>query len=495
MSKNIMFYDGMKAVRLDDLPDEAWTYVLGGDGSQEDVDKLFATVAWMYRAVTLRAQAVATMPFEIVPELGADPVYEFDGVTAKDAPPDKLTWVEDLPELLLQTEAASVLGGRAYWERRPNLLQSRTLGFAWLVPWSITPKYDKQKGDLSHFERERTEGKPKEMEPGEDVIYFWYPDYSVEIGPAKIYPGRAVMQNAGVIGSMDMFLQGYFDRGLVKATLLKYLNPLGKDDARAVKKWWKRVVTGVKNAFATEVVRGDFEAMTIGEGIADLRDNALTDKERESIATGLGVPNSMLISKPGGLGDNTTMDERWFYQWTVMPECAWIFRVINRQILHPAGFHIVAKPQTLSVMQEDEEQRAAAFRAYVGGPQDDGLPVETAIQVLGIAVPDGLPLSRKEVEKEEKEEQMENMPPEMQQQQQNPPPPPSPEQQEEAATLRRWIRNRQDQGRPIDLTNFESNVLRPWEKAMIALDLGVDTQETADGQDNPFTGGAWEGYP
>ena len=147
----------------------------------------------------------------------------------------------------------------------------------WYLPWSVEPalngvtssslfRHDPAlpHGDLQGFIRRDPKGvTPKRLEI-EDVLYFWYPDHSVEIGSARNYPGKSVMQNAGVIGALDLFLKGYFERGMVKATLLKYKNQLSNDEAKRVKEWWRRVFTSVKNAFATEVVRGDFETMEQG---------------------------------------------------------------------------------------------------------------------------------------------------------------------------------------------------------------------------------------
>lgn len=385
----LVFYDGRKAVRLSDLPEEAWTIVRGG--STDEVDKLFATVAWLYRGVQLRANAVGSMPFAVLSDRGGDEVYKFDGVTAETAPPDDLEWLDDLPELLQRVEAAVTLGGRAYWERRANLLGTRTMGFAWLLPWTVTPKYSDT--DLSHFDRHLME-RTIHLDI-EDVVYFWPPDYGVELGPAAHYPGKAVLQNAGVLGSMDLFLKGYFDRGMVKATLLKYRDAVSRDEGERVKEWWRRVFTGVRNAWAAEVVRGDFETLTIGEGIRDLRDNALTDKERESISAGLGVPQSKLAANAANFATKQS-DDIMFYEDTVVPECSWIYRVLNRQVFHPLGYHIVAQPETLRIMQEDENERAQALRNYV----ESGMPLETAVEVLGVTVPNGLPVVREAAEPE-----------------------------------------------------------------------------------------------
>jgi hypothetical protein len=326
-----------------------------------------------------------TMPFAI--KRGKDIVAEYDGVTFDDDLGDSgLVYLPRLPRLLAMVEAAATLNGAAYFERRANITGSRVLGFDWLLPSSVTPEFDQMTGELLWFNR--TAHMRLTRMTADEIVYFWRPDHTVETGPAKRTPGKAVLQNAGVIGSMDIFLEGYFARGMVKATLLQYKDRLSPEEGQRVKEWWRRVFAGVRNAHATEVVRGDFNTLTIGEGIKDLRDNALTDKERESIASGLGVPQSKVTANAANFATKQS-DDVMFIEDTILPEIGWIYEVVNEQVL-PDGFRIVALPERLRIMQQDEHERAGAFASYVG----NGMSIEAAIAILGIDVPEGIEVSK-----------------------------------------------------------------------------------------------------
>ena len=76
--------------------------------------------------------------------------------------------------------------------------------------------------ELLYFERDLGGGlaEPKRLEV-EDVVYFWKPDPSVEIGPAQDTPGRAALAAAGVLEGMDTYLASYFKRGMVKQMLFE----------------------------------------------------------------------------------------------------------------------------------------------------------------------------------------------------------------------------------------------------------------------------------
>ncbi len=379
-----MLFNGHKATPIHRLPDEALTYVVGGPEHDKGLLKLAARVAWLYRGVELRANAVAAMPYEI--KQGDEALVKWNGSAFATKPPDSLAWVIDLAQLLAKTEAAAVLTGRAYWEAIENMTATRAAAFSWLLPHTIEPKFDGESGDVTSWKRSfpNTTRPPRMLEP-EQVIYFWPPDHTVEVGPAKVYPGGSVMKNAGVVGSMDEFLTSYFDRGMVKATLLSYKERLSDPEAAQVKEWWRRVATGIRNAFATQVVRGDFDTLQIGDGIGDMRDNSTLDKERESIAAGLGVPQSKLAANAANFATKQS-DDRMMIEDTIIPEIGWIFTALNQQVLWPQGLNIVAMPQELAVMQEDENKRAQAYRALVGS--EGGMTPREAEATLGIHVPD-----------------------------------------------------------------------------------------------------------
>lgn len=394
MSKTL-YFDGQKSV---DMSNPAIWNILAGDMMPQDVERLYAVVSHLYRCVALRANAVASMPFTLLQ--GKKEIAVWTGTDFEEDLPDKMKWLNSLNDLLAKTEAASCLVGSAYWERRKNMSGTRDLFYRWLLPSSIEEAYNGVPGIgryrydpalpmgqlMGFYRRLPYLGNVIDLEI-DDLVYFWLPDHTVELGPAKVTPGRAVLQNVGVIHNMDVFLSGYFERGLIKATLLKYKDNISPTEAGRLKEWWRRVMSGVKNSHATEIIRGDFETMTIGEGIKDLRDNVLSRDEKEAIGTGMGVPLSKLNST-SATDSNRNADEVSFIEDTIIPEIGWIYQILNDQIFYPMGMRIKANPDTLRVMQEDETQRATAWASYVNA----GMSLPAATAILGIDVPEGVEL-------------------------------------------------------------------------------------------------------
>lgn len=363
------------------LPINQFINLVGGtgvDGTTPSLIRLYALVSWLYRGVSLRENLVSGMPFEI--RRGRETIYQFDPTgSGQDPPPKGLEYLVDIPFLSGMVEGASVLRGKAYLFNVKN--NARTLEIRWFKPDTITPDYDQQ-GQVSRFVRDLN-GKEQFLET-EDVLHFWVPDKFVENGPALHFPGQAALAAADVLYSMDEFLKGYFDRGMVRAGFLKYKELVQPSEQDRIKEWWNRLTQGVRNAFNNLVVRGDFDYVQIGEGLKELENVSLTESERESIATALGIPQSKMTQPPGGLGDTKTPDDIAFVTDTGIPECNWISRVWNKQFFIPQGMMMVYTPQKLAIFQEDEVQRSQAAKTYY----DMGYSRLEIEDMLGIYVPE-----------------------------------------------------------------------------------------------------------
>lgn len=364
--------DGAKSLNINSLPPEAWTIIRGGEG-ETDASKFMGAVAYYFACADTRIQSVGNMPYEVV---RGDTVV----LTSEDdtPAPRELEWLASMPDYFPMIEAGKILTGRAYLFNDRKAVMGRAMpgGLRWFNPYSVKPVISESEGLTGFTRRLKGRDVPYEVE---DILYFWPADPFVELGPARHYPGKAAMASADVLKEMDNFIANYFERGLVKATLLSYLERMTPDEARETKEWWKRVTAGVKNAWNALVVRGDFKATVIGEGLKDLSDKTLTENEKQNIAVAFRVPMSMVFEKPGGLGDGTDNDERAFIERVIAPSCRHTAACFNRQLLNPLGLHLRFLPENLSIMQEDENQRSGALNNLVNA----GIPIDIAATTLG----------------------------------------------------------------------------------------------------------------
>ena len=450
-------FDGIKSVRLDDLPPEAWRVIAGDSDTSAEAQRLYETVAFLYRCVEVRANALVALPWA-VQRNDVDVWIHNDG-----AAPAELAALSDIPDLLWQTEAAMCLAGEAFWHKIETRAR-RLLEVRWLSPSTITPVWDADAG-LIGYKRALPNRAPQPMSV-EEVVHFWLRGMH-ETKPRRS-PAEAASIAARVIYNTDLFTAGFFERGAIKATLLTVDgNPLPAERER-IKSWWRRFMAGVKNAFTAEVVAASVKPVVVGDGIGELANTALTAEKREDIATAMGVPHSLVLSNAANYA-TSQQDELNFYNLTIVPEARLIERQINRQLFEPLGLQFQFRPEELSVYQEDETQRAQAFSLYVGA----GIPLGTAAQILGVSLPDGMEYDDLNVAPQPAQQQAEQPTPDVEEDDSDN----EAVRRVELRRLRRWAKGK----RQPDVDKFNSDVLSRADK-MAALGL-TDTGEAATAHD------------
>ena len=381
-----------KSVDLSPLGD--YWYTARKDEDAPDPAELFRSVAWLARAVELRSNAVAAMPFRIATKGGAD--YDIS-----DGYQNKLGFLPNPRRLLYLTEAALCCAGMAYYWRERNRVVTTGLRY---IRWdTVEPQIDGTAG-LTGFIR-KVNGQRIPV-PVEGITYFWLPDPYIELGPPLSSPVMAALAASGVLNNLDKFAAAYFARGAIKATLLTVTGNPPQAEKDRLKTWWGKFMTGNQNSFSSAVVNADaVTPVIVGEGLAELSNATLTAEKRQDIATALGVPQSVIFSESAtGLGGGgvAAQDDAHFYSKTIVPQCEFIAGVWNDQILGPLGYRLEFLPETLDVFQEDENQRAAAFSAYVAA----GMPIEVVGPMLGIELPAGWDWDKLAKLKEERAAQM-----------------------------------------------------------------------------------------
>lgn len=346
--------DGTKAVPLSALRPEAWQTWSGEP--DEDPDRLSAVhayrvVPWLYRAIDVRAKAVAAVPYAL---------YRNGEDITKDEALRPLH--VKLRTMFRQAEATQCLYGATYYELGTNRF-GRNLTPFWLLPGTVHPDIDTLDG-LKGFRRLGPNGVTELTL--EQVIYIWQQNLLSELGPG-LAPAAVVLTSAGLLHYLDVFASGFFKRGGVKMTLLSVPDGAKPAEVEKLDRWWRRMVTGVRNAFGSVVVRTSVEPKVIGSNINETSAPALTKMSREDVATGMGVPHSLLASNvlAGGTADAERLN---FYDFTIVPECQLIEEAFNEQWLDRVGLRIEFQPERLEVYQKGELSKAQALAQLVGQP-------------------------------------------------------------------------------------------------------------------------------
>lgn len=373
MNNRIMAFDGGKSIELSRYPDEAWTWLSGKqDADSQGLQDYYKAIPWLFRGVSLRANAVSKMPFVIMRgKTEVDTSFDYQNIVGFFPNPRRL---------LKLVEMSLTMMGRSYLFRSRNT--RKTLGLRYLNPTTIKPRIDEGLG-LEGFNRTLATG-TKSLDV-EDVIYFWYEDPWVELGPPIASPGKAALMASGVLANVDEFVAGFFKRGAIKVTLFT-AKGMPPGEREKFIEWWGRFVGGVRNAFTTRILNADaMQPLVVGEGLEGLQKTTLTRDKQEDISTALSIPHTLLFSDAANFA-TARQDDFHFYDKFVVPETETIEEVLNEQIFIPAGYKLKFTPQVLDVFQEDEKERSASYLHYIQAK----MPPSVAVQILGIELPIGV---------------------------------------------------------------------------------------------------------
>lgn len=481
MATKHVYFDGTQKANItfDQYPDAAWTDLsptqadMGSRRERLEAAQAYhSTVGWYFHCVDLRANGILKVPWAITRDDDDEDVW-----TSQDRhPPQQLEFLRKLETFLWLTEAALCVAPEAFWFRERNRV--RTLELHWHSPLSVEPQWDEDEG-LVGFKRRLSRGRSRVFAP-EDYVYIPRPNALHETQPGTP-PGQAAISAAGVLHNVDAFAAAFFERGAIKATVLTIEGNPQQTEIEKLERWWKRFFQGIKKAWQTAAVRMGIEPVVVGEGMESLHENELTQEKKEDIAAAFGIPASIAWSgNASGLGGGgvSEVDERHFYDKTVIPDFKLIARHINEQMLEPMGLYLEPRQNEMTIFQADENERSKALLNYVNA----GMKLSTAAETLGIDLPAGMEYAElDEVDEEPEQEQMPEMVPAQVVESGRPqlPPPESEEKRAERGQLRRWYTNRNDP----DLADFNAIYLSETEKRAIVADLVED----GDAEDNPFT--------
>lgn len=471
MVDKLIYMDGQKAVDIWE-GDEGWT-ILSGEGTDTAITDYYKFIPTLYRGIDLRMKMVASMPFELL-----------KGKTQYDTSADWKNKVGFLPNpkaILQLVEGSWLLSGRSYLFKERSAAATKLLRYH--LPWSVTPDIDPVKG-LQGFKRP-VNSVDRHFKV-DDYVYFWPPDPTVEIGPAKNYPAQAAANACGVLLNMDLFAESFMKRGAIKVTLLAVKGMPKESERQKLEDWWSRLVAGVRNAFTGKVFNAEAVTPTvIGEGLKELENTTISEEKREDVALALGTPMSILFANAANYA-TSQQDVLNYLTGTIIPDCEFIEAVLNEQVFHPLGLHMRFMPETLDAMQEDEAARAQSMSLLItalGTPEEFLL----AADILGYEISQETRaqieamIAEKEKRREEmatrlaqapKEEEQpaedgaETQPEPVQGQQQ-------PQNEKMISDMDRWQRkalNALKRGRPAAV-DFESEHIPPLERQRIALEL------------------------
>lgn len=427
----------------------------------------------VYRCIDVRSAAISGLPFTL---LKGDEVF-IDSETAWEKP--GYEWVNNLTNLLYLTESSLLLSSEAFWLKDKSLM-SKMLNLRWLGAPYVDPVYDSQRGIIGFKRNLGNNGGTIDL-ANEQVVYFWIQNPLAELTP-DIPQVLAAIKSADVILNYEEFVSKFYERGAVKATILKVDRSTPPKERNRLREFWQDFMSGKKNAYNTEVISGDVEAEIIGEGAGESEKTEILVSRRKDIATAMGVPYSLLFGDTSSSYTAGPTEEKNFLNYSVIPRARYIQSVLNTQLFNDFGLQFRFNFSALPAFKEAGEVISKIFTTYT----EALLPHSVAARIAGITLPEGI--SYDDLDKyaaEERERQFKEKErivqlnsklvdgqsdgeggdkPKPKRQRQTDPSEDNNLKTVEVKRFQKWLKNR---GPDVDIEDFESDILDEDERLLV----------------------------
>ena len=325
----------------------------------DDMRTLYRRVAWHHRCIQLRANGVASVPFD---------VYDADADPEEDEPVSDTRWDVDLKNVLWEAEAWLSLYGAAFVLKGQNRLAQGTGTISALqmlnaYSMRVVASEDPAKG-IKRFEQE-VGGKIR-VYPPEQIVYFrrWSPETDIHPGVPPAAPGSIPGE---LVHNMNRWAQAFFQNGAIPAVLLSTEGMVPETERERIKSVWEEMLKGVQKAFRTVILQMGLKPTVISQPIKDLAMPELAEEERFQIASAYGIPLSMLGAKDVNRA-TAEIDELKFWNENIVPEIQHkIVPTLTSQLFDPLGLQIAFRYSEIEALQQQEIAKAESLAfAYNG---------------------------------------------------------------------------------------------------------------------------------
>lgn len=382
MNRYIMT-DGVKSIDLPQYPNEAWHFY--GKEDDDGKEDFYATVAAVFRAINLTANATANIPFALVKKSGKD----YDISTEWE---NKVGFLPKPQELIRLWRMSLSMTNMAYGFMENRKKDGRNLKY--IVPTTISPNVDVTglhgfKRTLGTSSKDYTIGPKSIVDPAHPIFWMWRMDHTTELLPAKATEFQAMCAAAGILYYSDYFVTAFFKRGGIKPTMLVLKGMTNKENIEKIESVWDKIIRGgykyLGKIFQGVDAAGGLEAQSIGEGVDTLKDQNLTKAKIEDIAMSIGMPLSLLLANSASYATAQIEYKTW-YENSLSPWCGFIAEEMTDKLFKPLNLRFEFRPEMTDPGQEDEVSRADAYSTYVAS----GMRQSVAAQVVGIELPEGM---------------------------------------------------------------------------------------------------------
>jgi len=337
----LKFFGGMtdyKVLEVDDFFD----LVQARGESVDNEAGVYKKVAWAYRALTIRADALAGIPWGVYrkgADEDADPEFDYENTE----------W--PVADWLWTMEAGLVMYGGSPW-----LMQGKKLfqGIEYMNPSITDILLNPEKTAIKAFRV--GQGRHKQDFNPDDVLFlrYWHPSDDLRWGVA---PMTVAMTSGKLISNANEWAASFFKNGAVPLMVLETDQTISNpEEISRLKRAWRTMLRGVDKAFETIVLQQGLKAHSMTPPIKDLAMPELMGSQREQVATAMGVPQTMLTDAANYATADT--HDTQFITRTMKPEGIRIAGQLNNKMFDRYGLEFRFHFDRIEALQKDENEKA-----------------------------------------------------------------------------------------------------------------------------------------
>jgi len=349
--------------------------LMGSTDKVTDTASAYTYVPLIFRAVTLIANSVASVP------------VKFYKANAKKDIETEWPFREGFSNLIWKATASMCLTGSAFWERVQNDY-GKPQNVYYRNPYSITVEYKPQQQAILFTQNVTGTNLTGTQWVNYPERNLYQMVYFADFDPANdvtngVGNAEVALTNAQLLRYMDRFAAKFFEGGAMPVTFLGMDINTPDTEVKRVERIVKNMISSIANAFNVVGIRaGAITTQQLTPPIKDLAMTELYQQALSNVALAFGIPKTMLQDA----ANYATAKEhrKGFYDETIIPKANRLRDVINTQLLTDVGARLDFDFGSLPIYQEDEEKRAQVFKLYV----EAGLHVLNAAELSGIELTD-----------------------------------------------------------------------------------------------------------
>lgn len=320
------------------------------------VETAYEDVGWFRRAIDIRAETVQGFPYDIMQ--AGDVVFTEDILQAQDDGTQQIVEIPDEIDIfpLLNDMAVDLDLYGAFYAVYETNRTGRNGAWRRLHPPSMKPVYDDMRGLVGFERRIPNKGKVRDYTVDE-IVYVWIPNRRYETGHGKGL-AHSALQAATSLNNVQKFQSAFFENGALNPTIvtIEGYETFNEGEQTRIKRLFKRLMSGIKNAFEIIPVGGNTTVSNLMQPLRDMAMQEMTTAQRETIATAFGIPQSLLMSNAANFA-TATQDDLNFYDKTIIPLIRLIEWQLNERLFKPNNYVLRFQKSRLEVYQQLEASK------------------------------------------------------------------------------------------------------------------------------------------